>query len=139
MRRGWLLLSLSSRSALHQHGEVCAAFPQAARFLATAISHLSAGITTAAPSSAQRQCRQPGLEPFCGHDAAPGGMWRGFAAAAGSGPGGTAGPSPAKLRAVPFTVTREEAVREYEAYHSANWLFKQPSNGVTLTCTQTGS
>lgn len=55
--------------------------------------------------------------------------WRGFAAASSGIGGGSRGPSPAKLRAVPFTVTRSEAVAEYEAHHSAHWMFKRPSNG----------
>ena len=62
-------------------------------------------------------------------DTAPAG-WRGFAGASeASGGGGSRGPSAAKLRAVPFTVTRSEAVAEYEAYHRAHWMFKRPSDG----------
>lgn len=56
--------------------------------------------------------------------------WRGFAGASTSSTGGgSRGPSAAKLRAVPFIVTRSEAVAEYEAYHRAHWMFKRPSNG----------
>ena len=55
--------------------------------------------------------------------------WRDFAAAS----WGSSGPSPTKLRAVPFTVTRSEAVAEYEAYHSAHWMYKRPSDGATYS------
>ncbi len=128
MRRGWLLVSLLSQSAAHQHGDRKAAFPLVARCLATAASKLSAGCLPADSGPAQPH-HGPGVASG-NRPCANGTSWHGFAAAAGGQPASTPGPSPAKLRAVPFTVTRQDAVREFEAYHSSNWLFKQPANGA---------
>lgn len=124
------IINLLSQSAAYQHCDLRNALPLAARCLATAASHLAAGFPPAASEPAHSHRQHPGLAlGECRTAAAP--CWRGFAAAAEAGRGSSApGPSPAKLRAVPFTVTREGAVREYEAYHSSNWLFKQPSNGA---------
>jgi len=131
MRKGWLLVSLLSQSAAHQHSDLKAALPlAAARYLATAAGNLSTGCLSALTNAGPAQ-------PYHGPGHAAG-NWqsdsastrRGFAAAASEGSGSTPGPSPAKLRAVPFTVTRQDAVREFEAYHSSNWLFKQPANGA---------
>ena len=131
MRKGWHLVSLLSKSTAHQHGDLNAVLPLAARCLATAAGNLSAGCLPAICGPAQPVYDDPGfLSGKWQSPAAP--SCRGFAAAASEGSGGTPGPSPAKLRAVPFTVTRQDAVREFEEYHSSNWLFKQPANGAQL-------
>ena len=130
MRKGWLLVSLLSQSAACQHGDLRTALPLAARRLATVAKHMAAGLSSANARVAQPscQCSSGVRSATCQPADTP--CWRGFAAAADAEPNNRPGPSPAKLRAVPFTVTREEAAREYEAYHRSNRLFKQPSNGA---------